>query len=375
MSRSFQAISRRGLWLHCRASHCRGMIAATLLLATIWWAGQIAAEDQAAAGTPPLTTNPSDDGTEPAVEQVFTVVNEQLLLWATIITAITTLPPLVDFLVDRRKRKERIALSIDDVEVSSLQPRLAGMDAVLASIADLIDRCKSPAAYADLKVGNEMLIIGGSLSGKKTLAQKIAKEAGVDRLITVYNPRNPDALARAKSMVQQSRREKVMLLLPRIDTVFEKEDDDLLAELEALVETASELTHVIVVGTANTFVADSPLDNLFGIKLVLPGTPTEDAKDRTQSPEARKLLEDVARYYLDRLTAAGFVLEHMDDKAFIERVLTVVSNPAEIEDIAVLCQTSAVFAKRVGVSQGKEVNPAVLQKSIGRVIVGTVGGD
>jgi hypothetical protein len=348
------------------------MMAVWLLV--LWWPGLVAADDRLAGGAPQATTTPAEDP-EPAVEQVYTVVNEQLLLWATIITAITTLPPLVDFLVDRRKRKERIALSIDDVPVGTLQPRLAGMDAVLASIADLIDRCKTPAAYADLKVGNEMLIIGGSLSGKKTLAQKIAKEAGVERLITVYNPRNPDALAQAKSMVQQSRREKVMLLLPRIDTVFQKEDDDLLAELEALVETASELSHVIVVGTANTFVADSPLDNLFGIKLVLPGTPTEGAKDRVQSPEARKLLEEVAKYYLERLKAAGFVLEHMDDVAFIERVLTVVTNPAEIEDIAVLCQTSAVFAQRVGVVQGREINPAVLEKSIGRVIVGTVGGE
>ena len=313
------------------------------------------------------------DEDEPETEKVYQVVNEQLLLWATIITAITTLPPLVDFLVERRKRKERIALSIDDVEVATLHPRLAGMDAVLASIADLIDRCKNPQAYADLKVGNEMLIIGGSLSGKKTLAQKIAKDAGLDRLITVYNPRNPDALARAKSMVQQSRREKVMLLLPRIDTVFEKEDDDLLAELEALVETASELQHVIVVGTANNFAADSPLDNLFGIKLVMPGTPTEQAKDREQSPETRKLLGDVARYYLDKLKSAGFVLEHTDEQTFIDRILTAVTNPAEIEDIAVLCQTSAVFAKRVGVAPGKEINPAVLEKSIGRVIVGTVG--
>ena len=110
------------------------------------------------------------------------------------------------------------------------------MDDLLAGIADLIDRAGDPHAYAGLAVGNEILIIGTNLSGKKSFAQRVAKEARLDRLITVYNPRNGDALAKAKSLVQSYSRQKIMLLLPRIDEVFEQEDEELLSELEALIE-------------------------------------------------------------------------------------------------------------------------------------------
>ena len=41
------------------------------------------------------------------------------------------------------------------------------MDDLLTSIADLIDRARNPAAYQDLKIGNEVLIIGPNQTGKK----------------------------------------------------------------------------------------------------------------------------------------------------------------------------------------------------------------
>ena len=56
----------------------------------------------------------------------------------------TLLPTLIEFLIDRRKRKERIALSLDDLAVADLEVRLAGLDALLADIVDLIDRAKHP---------------------------------------------------------------------------------------------------------------------------------------------------------------------------------------------------------------------------------------
>ena len=65
----------------------------------------------------------------------------------------------------------------------------------------------------------------------------------------VYNARNADALTSAKSLLQRYRRRKVMLLLPRLDNVVEDEDEEVLAELDALIETTAERSNVQVVGT------------------------------------------------------------------------------------------------------------------------------
>ena len=53
----------------------------------------------------------------------------------------------IEFITQMRKRKERIDLSLEDEVASSLRPRVAGMDALLSSIADLIHRARNPAAY------------------------------------------------------------------------------------------------------------------------------------------------------------------------------------------------------------------------------------
>src|SRR5687768_4635213 len=168
-----------------------------VVLLAAWMAAGV--ELRAAAATPT-----SGEAGEQEVEKddgVYTLLNEQLLLIATIVGAVATLPTLIEFLVDRRKRKEGIALSLDDVEVEELNPRLAGLDDLQEDIEDLIDRARNPQNYAQVTVGNEVLILGPNLSGKKTFAQWMAKAAQMERLITVYNPRNADALAKAKSLV------------------------------------------------------------------------------------------------------------------------------------------------------------------------------
>jgi hypothetical protein len=297
------------------------------------------------------------------------LISDQILLIATVVGAVATLPTLIEFLIDRRKRRERIALSIDDLAVEDLDVRLAGLDALLQDIADLIDRAKNPEAYASLQVGNEILIVGPNLSGKKSLAHKIAKDAGMDRLIVVYNARNADALAKAKSLIQHYRRQKVMLLLPRLDNAAENEDEEVLAELEALIDTSTNMSNVQVVGTAVDFEPGGLLDNMFGIVLTLPGTPVAHAREHPLSDDARRLLVDVARFYLTVTKTAGFALDGLDDQAVVDRITHAARNPADIEDITVLAQTTARYRQRKGLTKTPQITAEILERSIRRVIV------
>jgi hypothetical protein len=297
------------------------------------------------------------------------LISDQIILIATVVGAVATLPTLIEFLIDRRKRKERIALSIDDLEVADLDVRLAGLDALLRDIADLIDRAKNPEAYASLQVGNEILIVGPNLSGKKSLAYRIAKDAGMDRLIVVYNARNADALTKAKSLVQHYRRQKVMLLLPRLDNVVDNEDEEVLAELEALVDTSTNMSNVQVIGTAVDFEPGGLLDNMFGIVLTLPGTPVAHSREHPLGDDARRLLVDVARFYLASTKDAGFALDGLDDEAVVDRITHAARNPADIEDITVLAQTTARYRQRTGLTKTPQITTEILERSIRRVIV------
>ena len=298
------------------------------------------------------------------------LITEQLLVFATVIGSVGMLPALIEFVSDRRKTKERIDLSLEDEPVEALRPRLAGMDALLASIEDLVDRARHPEVYEALKIGNEVLIIGPHQSGKKSLAQTIAKLTNMERLVTVYNPRDSDALAQAKSLVRGYKWQKVMLLLPRIDLAYKESDPEVLAELDALIESTSERANVLVVATATTFVPDSDLDNSFGIKLVLPGAEVLET-DRREIPEdAQKMFAEVARFYLKEARERGFTLEDLGDEAFCARVLEGAMNPAEIEDIVVLCETTALFRRRTKRAVGLVITPEILETAIERVIVG-----
>ncbi len=75
------------------------------------------------------------------------LLTEEILVMATIVGSIAALPVFIEFISDYRKRRERIYLSLDDVAVSSLSPRLAGLESCSESIADLVDRARTPAAY------------------------------------------------------------------------------------------------------------------------------------------------------------------------------------------------------------------------------------
>ncbi len=316
-------------------------------------------------------TDLSPAATPDVPEQADTVefVGNNLVVIATILGTIAALPALIEFLVERRKRKERIDLSIEDEDTQTLQPRLAGFDGLLRDIADLVDRAASPVKYQNLEVGNEILILGGPLTGKKSFAQVIAKRAKLERVITVWNVRNADVLAAANTLIKSYARRRIMVLLPNIDLAYLKEDDELLNELDALIETTSERENVLVVGTATKLTPDSLLDNAFGIKLCVPGTPKAAAELRSTSPEARQVLADVAAYYLDRARAAGLALTELSQEQFVQRLIEVANSPAEIEDIVVLCMTTAVYRQSKGLIKERLITPEILEINIERVIV------
>jgi hypothetical protein len=298
------------------------------------------------------------------------LITEELLVFATVVGSVAALPAFIEFISDVRKRRERINLSLEDVNVNTLSPRLAGLDDLLEGIADLIDRARNPAAYQNLKIGNEVLIIGPNQSGKKSLAQKMAQMAGMERLVTVYNPRDSDALAAAKSIVRSYKRQKVMLLLPRIDLAYQQSDPQLLTELDALIETTSERQNVLVVATTVFFEANSDLDNIFGIKLSLPGAQMNQASREEIPEDAGQMLAKVAAFYLREAQQRGFRLQGLSEAEFTDRILECVINPAEIEDIVVLCQTTALYRQRMRRTTGLIFTPEILETAIARVVAG-----
>lgn len=283
------------------------------------------------------------------------------------------MPALIDFVIEWRKRRERVALSMDNEPVGTELPQLAGLDNLLADIADMIDRARFPAAYRDLKLGNELLIIGPHLSGKKSLARRVAQLAGMSRIITIYNPRNSDALAKAKSILRRKTDEKVTLLLPNLDQVFESDgpqsdrDEEVEAELDALIETVSNRPNVLVIATASKLVEGDDLDNLFGMKVILPGAAPIVRRPGTLTPEHKALLREVATYYLKRANEAGCALSGMSAAEAIERILSRAGNAAEVEDIVEAARTTAIFNQRVQ-NGPQQITQEMLDKAVRRVM-------
>jgi nucleotide-binding universal stress UspA family protein len=295
---------------------------------------------------------------------------DQILTFAALLEAVVLLPILLEFIIDRRKRKHAVELSLEIIEVRGLDVQLAGVDDLLFDIRDLIDRARHPEAYGELRLGNEILIAGPPLSGKKALAKRIAADASFDSIIIVHNPRNVDALARARHLAMRSRHKKIMLLLPRLDLIDDREDEELLAELDALIETTSELSHALVIGTTNRLVAGGEVDHLFGVTLMLPGAPVVPVPHQPLQADVHRMLAGVAEFYLDRAIKAGYRLADISRDGFIARVLINITNPAQIEDVVVLCQTAAIYRQRTG-DKGKEriISPDMLELAMRHVVV------
>lgn len=306
------------------------------------------------------------------------LVTNQLLLLATIVGSIAALPALIQFLLDWRKRRERLDLAIDDAaSPPRSQPvHIVGIDALLADIADLVDRAAHPEEYRGLTLGNELLIVGPEQGGRKLLARWIAQQAGIPRVVTLHNPRSPDALAATKKLVRNAGRDKLMLLLPNIDDVFDEpapeQDEEVQAELDALVETLAQSSSVLVIGTATSLAEGDDLDNLFGMKIMLPGAPPVEARAASKRPapgsEHAMFLEAVAMDALAQMEREGFRLESLSSADAAAMLLRRVANPAEIEDAVEAAQTTALYLQRSGKAASPAITPAVFEKGIRRVM-------
>jgi len=301
------------------------------------------------------------------------LLGDDIATIATVIEAIVLVPVLLEFLIEHRKRKHAADLTLEVVDVKDLDVQLAGMDELLFDIRDLIDRARHPKDYEELKLGNEILIAGPPLSGKKALAKRIAKEAAFDSIIIVHNPRNIDALTRAKQMVMKAaKKRKTMLLLPRLDLIDESGDEDLLVELDAVIETTSDLSHALVIGTTNKLIAGGEIDHLFGVTLSLPGTAVVLGPEEPLQLDVHRMLAGVAEFYLDNAIKEGYRLTETSRDGFVARILLSVTNGAQIEDIVVLCQTAAIYRQRMaGKGAERVISPDMLELALRRVVSGT----
>jgi hypothetical protein len=147
-----------------------------------------------------------------------------------------------------------------------------------------------------------------------------------------------------------------------------------LTELDALIESTSERQNVLVVATAVSFEPDSDLDNLFGIKLALPGAEVIGVNRREipedVQPEIQQMMAEVARFYLNEAKRRGFAVLGMTEDEFCALVLSEAMNPAEVEDIVALCETAALFRRRTGRASELIFSREILDTSIARVVIG-----
>lgn len=306
------------------------------------------------------------------------LVTNQLLLLATVVGSIAALPALIQFIVEWRKRRERLDLAIEDgpaVMPGTMPVKLVGLALLQNDIADLVDRVAHSDHYRGLTLGNEILIVGPEQGGRRTLAKWIAQQAGIPRIITVHNPRSPDALAATKRLVRRSSG-KLMLLLPNIDDVFDDPpqdvDEEIQAELDALVETVASSSNVLVVGTAKSLAEGDDLDNLFGMKIMMPGAAHVSVRSSAQRPQPgsdhERFLREVAAAAVHDALSEGFTLEGLNLDGAIAQIMARVANPAEIEDIVEAAQTSAIYLQRSGKAAALAITPAVLEKAVRRVM-------
>src|SRR5208337_2642003 len=113
---------------------------------------------------------------------------------------------------------------------------------------------------------------------------------------------------------------------PRIDLAYQTGNPELLTELDALIETTSEHPNVLVVATTVWFAANSDLDNIFGIKLALPGAGLNPADRPEISAEEARVLSEVTHFYLTEAQRRGFQLSGVSEAEFSVRILDCVVN-------------------------------------------------
>ena len=149
----------------------------------------------------------------------------------------------------------------------------------------------------------------------------------------------------------------------------------MLAELDALIESTSELSHMLIIGTANKLVAGGEVDYLFGVTLTLPGAPVVPLPPQPLQGDVHRMLAAVTEFYLGRAVKSGYRLTDISREGFIARVLINVTNPAQIEDIVVLCQTASTYRQRMEIAAGRNaaervITPDILETAMRRVVVG-----
>ncbi len=276
------------------------------------------------------------------------------------VIAVALLPELLKHIAERSERHARIGLNIEVLDPRRISQPIFGIDQFAAQIGDLIDRASKPETYSGLDVGNEILIVGSVQAGKKALALHIAKLAGMSRVIVVYNPRDADVLARAKSMIERrSSSEKTMLLLPGLDLVNSNSGEAWHDQLEALIETASSLPHILVVGTAKKYERNGEVASWFGTVLPLP-------EEKTPAWDA--MIKQIAEGFLEATHKAYYRLSGIEQGDFIGRILAVAPNPAEVKDIFAQCQTLATHRLQYRQNDALVFTPEILTIAIERVI-------
>ena len=87
-------------------------------------------------------------------------------------------------------------------------------------------------------------------------------------------------------------------------------------------------------------------------------------------PDVQKMMAEIALFYLNEAERRGFRLQGMSEEEFCSLILAEAMNPAEIEDIVVLCETAALFRRRMNRASGLIFNREILDTSIARVVIG-----
>jgi hypothetical protein len=78
----------------------------------------------------------------------------------------------------------------------------------------------------------------------------------------------------------------------------------------------------------------------------------------------------VTSFYLSEAKRRGFILHGLDENSFCERILENVINPAEVEDIVALCETTALYRKRSKQTTDLLLTGEILELAMARVVVG-----